>query len=83
MKSDYPALSRLEENPPETISELRTLEANCAASYFRRWVGLPIKWMVRLAEIQASLVVKDPKKLAMISRTLGEIEARLARLSAD
>jgi CRISP-associated protein Cas1 len=31
-------------NPPETISELRVLEANCAASYFRSWVGLPIKW---------------------------------------
>jgi hypothetical protein len=35
MKSAYAALSRLEENPPETISELRSLEANCAASYFR------------------------------------------------
>jgi CRISP-associated protein Cas1 len=44
MKSAYGALSRLEENPPETISELRTLEANCAAAYFRSWVGMPIKW---------------------------------------
>jgi CRISP-associated protein Cas1 len=44
MKSAYAALSRLEENPPENISELRTLEANCAASYFRSWVGMPIKW---------------------------------------
>ena len=44
MKSAYAALSRLEENPPEAISELRTLEANCAASYFRSWVGMPIKW---------------------------------------
>ena len=44
MKSAYAALSRLDENPPETISELRTLEANCAASYFRSWVGVPIKW---------------------------------------
>ena len=44
MKSAYAALSRLEENPPETISELRALEANCAASYFRSWVGTPIKW---------------------------------------
>jgi CRISP-associated protein Cas1 len=34
MKSAYAALSRLEENPPETISELRTLEANCAAHIF-------------------------------------------------
>jgi CRISP-associated protein Cas1 len=23
---------------------LRALEANCAASYFRSWVGMPIKW---------------------------------------
>jgi CRISP-associated protein Cas1 len=44
MKSAYTALSRLEENPPETIIELRALEANCAASYFRSWVGMPIKW---------------------------------------
>jgi CRISP-associated protein Cas1 len=44
MKSAYAALSRFEENPPENISELRGLEANCAASYFRSWVGRPIKW---------------------------------------
>jgi CRISP-associated protein Cas1 len=44
MRSAYAALSRLEENPPENISELRSLEANCAASYFRSWVGMPIKW---------------------------------------
>ena len=44
MKSAYAALSRLEENPPENVPELRTLEANCAASYFRSWVGMPIKW---------------------------------------
>jgi CRISP-associated protein Cas1 len=44
MKSAYAGLSRLEENPPETISELRALEANCAASYFRSRVGIPIKW---------------------------------------
>jgi hypothetical protein len=31
-------------NPPETISELRALEANCAASYFRSWVGMPVRW---------------------------------------
>ena len=34
MKSAYAALSRLEENPPEIISELRALEANCAALIF-------------------------------------------------
>jgi hypothetical protein len=44
MKSACAALSRPEGNPPEDISELRTLEANCAASYFRSWVGVPIKW---------------------------------------
>jgi CRISPR-associated protein Cas1 len=44
MKSAYAALSRVEENPPETVSELRTLEANSAAAYFRSWVGMPIKW---------------------------------------
>ena len=44
MKSAYAALSRLEGNPPETIIELRALEANCAAAYFRSWVGMPIKW---------------------------------------
>jgi CRISP-associated protein Cas1 len=44
MRSGYAALSRLEENPPENISELRALEANCAASYFRSWVGMPIRW---------------------------------------
>ena len=44
MKSAYAALTRLDENPPETIIELRALEANCAASYFRSWVGMPIKW---------------------------------------
>jgi CRISPR-associated endonuclease Cas1 len=44
MKSAYAALTRLDENPPESITELRALEANCAASYFRSWVGIPIKW---------------------------------------
>ena len=44
MKSGCAALSRLEENPREDISELRALEANCAVSYFHSWVGVPIKW---------------------------------------
>jgi CRISPR-associated protein Cas1 len=44
MRSAYAGLSCLEENPPEIISELCALEANCAASYFRSWVGIPIKW---------------------------------------
>ena len=49
MKSVYAALSRLEENPPETIVELRALEANCAASYFRSWVGMPINGAAQAA----------------------------------
>ena len=44
MKSAYAALTRLEENSPEAIFELRALEANCAASYFRSWGGILIKW---------------------------------------
>ena len=44
MTSAYAALTRLEESPPEIVSELRTLEAKCAAPYFRIWVGIPIKW---------------------------------------
>jgi CRISP-associated protein Cas1 len=44
MKSAYAALTRLEENPPQSITDLRVLEANCAASYFRSWQGIPIKW---------------------------------------
>src|SRR5271167_4978735 len=32
-------------NPPMSQSEgPLALEANCAASYFRSWVGMPIKW---------------------------------------
>jgi CRISPR-associated protein Cas1 len=44
MKSAYSALTRLDENPPETITNLPVWEANCAASYFRSWVGMPVKW---------------------------------------
>ncbi len=44
MNSAYSTLTRLDENPPKTITDLRLLEANCAASYFRSWVGIPIKW---------------------------------------
>jgi hypothetical protein len=40
--------------------------------------------MLRLAEIQASLAAnKDPKTLAIISQSFSEIEARLARLTAE
>ena len=40
----YAALTKLDEKSPETITELRALEANCAAAYFRAWQGIPIKW---------------------------------------
>jgi hypothetical protein len=40
--------------------------------------------MVRLSEIQASLAANnDPKTLAIISQSFSEIEARLARLTAE
>jgi CRISP-associated protein Cas1 len=47
MKMAYSALTRLDNNSPETVQELMALEANCAASYFRSWVGIPIKWRAR------------------------------------
>jgi CRISPR-associated protein Cas1 len=40
----YAALTKLDAKSPETIIELRALEANCAAAYFRSWQGTPIKW---------------------------------------
>jgi CRISP-associated protein Cas1 len=44
MKSAYSTLAQLDEKQPKTISQLRVLEANAAAAYFRTWRGLPIKW---------------------------------------
>jgi CRISPR-associated protein Cas1 len=40
----YAALTRLDAGEPNSIVELRALEANCAAAYFRSWHGMPIKW---------------------------------------
>jgi CRISPR-associated protein Cas1 len=40
----YAALTRLDAGEPNSIVELRALEANCAAAYFRAWQGMPIKW---------------------------------------
>lgn len=40
----YHALSRLDEKQPTNVIELRALEANCAAAYFRAWRGIPIRW---------------------------------------
>jgi hypothetical protein len=34
----------MNEKSPETITELRALEANCAAAYFRAWQGTPINY---------------------------------------
>jgi CRISPR-associated protein Cas1 len=44
MEKAYSTLTRLEINPPADITGLRVLEANAAASYFRSWRGIPIKW---------------------------------------
>jgi CRISPR-associated endonuclease Cas1 len=44
MEIAYSALTKLDERQPKTISELRALEANAAAAYFRAWRGMPIKW---------------------------------------
>jgi len=44
MRQAYLALTRLDEKPPTTVTELRALEANSAAAYFRAWRGIPIKW---------------------------------------
>jgi CRISPR-associated protein Cas1 len=37
-------LTRLDENPPANVTDLRALEVNAAAAYFRAWRGIPIKW---------------------------------------
>jgi CRISP-associated protein Cas1 len=44
MQQAYSALTRLDKNPPKNVTELRALEANAAAAYFRAWKGVPIKW---------------------------------------
>lgn len=44
MQQTYALLTRLDESPPENVTELRALEANAAAAYFRSWRGIPIKW---------------------------------------
>src|SRR5271156_6379097 len=37
----YAVLTRLDAGEPSSIVELRALEANCAAAYFRSWQGMP------------------------------------------
>jgi CRISPR-associated protein Cas1 len=44
ISSAYAALTKLDEKSLEAIIELRALEANCAAAYFRSWRGIPINW---------------------------------------
>jgi CRISP-associated protein Cas1 len=44
MKNAYSTLTRLDDDPPRNVTELRALEANAAAAYFRAWRGMPIKW---------------------------------------
>jgi CRISP-associated protein Cas1 len=44
MEIAYSTLTQLDERRPKTISQLRALEANAAAAYFRAWKGIPIKW---------------------------------------
>jgi CRISP-associated protein Cas1 len=44
MERAYADLSRIELHPPKTVNELRTLEANSAATYFRAWREIPLKW---------------------------------------
>ena len=44
MEIAYSTLTQLDEMRPKTISQLRVLEANAAAAYFRAWKGMPIKW---------------------------------------
>lgn len=44
MEMAYSTLTKLDEKQPRSVSELRILEANAAAAYFRAWKGIPIRW---------------------------------------
>jgi CRISPR-associated protein Cas1 len=44
MEIAYSTLTQSDEGRPNSITELRTMEANAAAAYFRAWNGMPIKW---------------------------------------
>jgi CRISP-associated protein Cas1 len=44
MRRAYADLSRIELDPPKNVDELRALEANSAASYFRAWRSIPLNW---------------------------------------
>ncbi len=44
MQRAYADLTELELRPPANVEALRTIEANSAASYFRAWREIPLKW---------------------------------------
>jgi CRISPR/Cas system-associated endonuclease Cas1 len=44
MELAYATLTKLDERKPKAIHELRGMEANAAAAYFRAWRGMPVKW---------------------------------------
>jgi len=44
VEAAYSALTNLDARQPKSIVELRALEANAAAAYFRAWKGMPIRW---------------------------------------
>jgi CRISPR-associated protein Cas1 len=44
MHRAYADLSRIELDPPKDVDALRGLEANSAATYFRAWRAMPLRW---------------------------------------
>ncbi len=44
MEAAYSALTKLDNEPPATVKDLRIIEANAAGAYFRAWKGVPLKW---------------------------------------
>lgn len=44
MEIAYSTLTKLDDRQPKNIIELRALEANAAAAYFRAWKGMQLKW---------------------------------------
>jgi CRISP-associated protein Cas1 len=44
MKPAKDDLARLAKNPPETVNELRLLEARSAVAYFRAWYATSLLW---------------------------------------
>jgi CRISP-associated protein Cas1 len=44
MKAAYAGLTLLDARSVQSFMKLRSIEANCAAAYFRAWQGIPIRW---------------------------------------